>query len=127
MRKVLRHSIIFLIVIFISGSVFSQTSNGKKKMFKSFYNLDNVYKAEMTLFKENNYVLVDYIELLKIIDCSRIVISKFIPYKEVTLYKQDSSTSTIYFSKGYQRLKLEGKTFALTKKQSKKIAEILNY
>ncbi len=111
------------IILILPIVLFSQNSKG---YFKDFYNFDDVYKAEVSLFKKNEYNQVDYKELLKVLQCSKNIISKFIPYKEVILYDKGGVTYTIYFSKNYRRIEITGKTFSLTKKQSKKISEIFN-
>jgi hypothetical protein len=50
-----------------------------------------------------------------------------IDYAEVILYEQeDKEKHKIYFSKSNTRFKIEGRTFVLTKKQSKKITEIIS-
>lgn len=122
MSTIFKYIILFTSVIF-PIILFSQNSH--KEIFKNLYDFENVYNAEVSLFKKEEYNQIDYKELLKVLQCSKGVLSKFIPYKEVILYEQGGNTYIIYFSSDYQRIKIDGKTFALTKKQSKKISEIL--
>ena len=122
MSNTFKHIILFASVIF-PIILFCQKSN--KENFKNLYSFENVYKAEVSLFKKSDYNQIDYRELLKVLQCSKGVISKFIPYKEVILYDKGGITYIIYFSDDYRRIKINGKTFALTKRQSKKVFEIL--
>lgn len=119
--------IVLLIGVFISGNLFSQTSDCKKQMFKDFYNLDNIYKAEVSLFKENDYVVIDYKELLRAIQYSKIVVAKFVPRREVVFYKEgDNTTYKAYFSETNKYFMIGSKTFVLSKKKSKEVSKILN-
>ena len=119
---------IFLIIIFHSINMFSQTSDGNKKRFKDFYNLTDVNKAEASLFKVNNYTLVDdYTRIIELIQYSKIVVAKFIPKTEVMFFKSlDNTTYNICFSETFRYFKIDGKTFSISKKKSKEISEILN-
>lgn len=108
--------------------MFSQTSDGDKKRFKDFYNLTGVDKAEASLFKEDDYTLVDdYTRVIELIQCSKVVVAKFIPKTEVMFFKSlDNTTYNIYFSETFRYFKIDGKTFSISKKKSKEISEILN-
>lgn len=116
-----------MIVSLITLNVFSQTSESNKKRFKDFYNLTEINKAEVSLFKEDNYKSVDeYEKLIEFIKCSKKVVSKFIPYKELVLYDKNGSKYMILFSSDFQRIKIDGRTFAINKKKSKEISKILS-
>lgn len=116
-----------MIVSFISLNVFYQTSESNKKRFKDFYNFSEVGKAEVSLFKEDNYKSVDeYEKLIELMNCSKKVVSKFIPYKELILYNKNGIKYFILFSKDFQRIKIDGRTFAIRKKKSKEISKILS-
>lgn len=122
MSKIIKHIILFTNLIF-PIVLFGQNNN--KEIFKNLYSFDNVYKAEVSLFKKDEYNQIDYKELLKVLQCSKGVIAKFVPYKEVMLYEQGGRTHKVYFSETNKYFKINGKTFALTKKQLKKVSEIL--
>ncbi|MFV0531817.1 MAG: hypothetical protein ACK5MD_10340 [Flavobacteriales bacterium] len=116
-----------MIISLISLSVFSQTSESNKKRFKDFYNLTEISKAEVSLFKEDNYKSVEeYEKLIELMDCAKKVVSKFIPYKELVLYNKSGSKYMILFSSDFQRIKIDGRTFAISKKKSKEISKILS-
>lgn len=126
-NRVLKYSI-YLIVSLISLNVFSQTSESNKKRFKDFYNLTGISKAEVSLFKEDNYKSVDeYEKLIELMQCSKVVIAKFIPKTEVVFYNSSNSgTYNIYFSETFKYFKIDGRTFVISKKKSKEISKILS-
>ncbi|HLS29724.1 MAG TPA: hypothetical protein VK021_02585 [Flavobacteriaceae bacterium] len=126
-NKILKYSI-YLIISFISLNVFCQTSESNKKRFKDFYNFTEVGKAEVSLFKEDNYKSVDeYEKLIELMQCSKVIIAKFIPKTEVVFYNSsNSSTYNVYFSETFKYFKIEGRTFVISKKKSKEISKILS-
>lgn len=126
-NRVLKYSI-YLIVSLISLNVFSQTSESNKKRFKDFYNLTGISKAEVSLFKEDNYKSVDeYEKLIELMQCSKVVIAKFIPKTEVVFYNSSNNdTYNIYFSETFKYFKIDGRTFVISKKKSKEISKILS-
>ncbi len=126
-NRVLKYSI-YLIVSLISLNVFSQTSESNKKRFKDFYNLTGISKAEVSLFKEDNYKSVDeYEKLIELMQCSKVVIAKFIPKTEVVFYNSSNSDIyNIYFSETFKYFKIDGRTFVISKKKSKEISKILS-
>jgi hypothetical protein len=122
MSKIFKHIVLFTSVIF-PVILFGQKSN--KEIFKNLYSFENVYKAEVSLFKKDEYNQIDYKELIKVLQCSKGVIAKFVPYKEVMFYEQGGKAHKVYFSETNKYFKIDGKTFVLTKRQSKKVSEIL--
>ncbi|MFV0304117.1 MAG: hypothetical protein ACK5IC_01385 [Moheibacter sp.] len=126
-NRVLKYSI-YLIVSLISLNVFSQTSESNKKRFKDFYNLTGISKAEVSLFKEDNYKSVDeYEKLIELMQCSKVVIAKFIPKTEVVFYNSSNNdTYNIYFSETFKYFKIDSRTFVISKKKSKEISKILS-
>ena len=122
MSKIFKHIVLFASVIF-PVILFGQKSN--KEIFKNLYSFENVYKAEVSLFKKDEYNQIDCKELIKVLQCSKGVIAKFVPYKEVMLYEQGGKAHKVYFSETNKYFKIDGKTFVLTKRQSKKVSEIL--
>ena len=76
MSKIFKHIVLFASVIF-PVILFGQNSNNE--IFKNLYSFENVYKAEVSLFKKDEYNQIDYKELIKVLQCSKGVIAKFVP------------------------------------------------
>lgn len=132
LRKVITNNIlkysICLIMSLVSLGVFSQTSESNKKRFKDFYNLTGISKAEVSLFKEDNYKSVDeYEKLIELMQCSKVVIAKFIPKTEVIFHNYTNrGTYNIYFSDTFKYFKIDDITFVISKKKSKEMSKIIS-
>lgn len=58
--------------------------------------------------------------------CSKLVVAKFIPKTEVVFYdSSNSNTHNICFSKTFRYFKIDGRTFVISKKKSKEISKII--
>ena len=114
--------IITLILILLSVLL---VQNACRKSVKGLYDFSNITKAEVADFKSDNYKLIDHIEFIKIIRKSKLNLSKFLYYKTVILYDDDGKSYSLYFSKCNKGFSIDGKTFGLSEKQSKKITKIL--
>jgi hypothetical protein len=127
MSKRLKNRILIIIII-ISSSLCGATCTKNAKLFKDFYDFDNVYKAEATPFRKDNWILIDHKELIKTIECSEPVLSKFRTYTEVLLYtREDGMIYKLYFSKSYLGFSLNRQHFKLSKKKAKEISKIINF
>ncbi|WP_148707462.1 hypothetical protein [Chitinophaga skermanii] len=88
---------------------------------------DYIYKAEVSLFKKEEYKQIESNEFLKILQASKGAFVKFKPYSKVKLYAKNDTIYNIYFSQNNQYFKIAGSTYSLPQKQIKKISELFNF
>lgn len=109
--------LLLLLIITSSGILFGQNKNDA--VFKEIYNFKNVYKGEVSLFKKEEIKTIDFSALLKVLDCSKVVVAKFVPYTEIILYEHDDKIYKLYFSQNNKFFKIDEKTFILKKSSLK--------
>ncbi len=120
--KAITHTLLFLI---FSGVLFGQLACNSK-LFMKIYNFSNIYKAEVSDFKVNNYKQISYDFFLEIVNHSEKVVAKFIPHKEVILYDSEGKLYKLYFSKTNQYFQIDGNCFQLSKSQSLKLSKLFD-